>query len=620
MSFSTFGLHPKLLQAVEDLGFEQPTPIQAKAIPPLMEGKDVLGAAATGSGKTAAFLLPILHKLMDKPRGTTRALVLAPTRELAAQIADHFKALARHTALKGAAIYGGVGMEPQVQAFKRGVDVIVATPGRLLDHFQYPYAKLDGLEFVVLDEADRMLDMGFLPDVRRVLAKLPKKRQTMLFSATLPEPIVDLATEMLVEPVALNVERKSAPAKGISHAVFPVPHELKSHLLLELLKRAETNSVLAFTRTKHRANRLAEFLERRGVSVARIHGSRSQSQRTEALAGFKEGKYRVLVATDIAARGIDVEALGLVVNFDVPNIPEDYIHRVGRTARAELTGDAYTLVSPQEEPDLRGIERHLGKPLPRQKVDGFDYDHKPQERFEVPLADRIAAIRTRRSEERARAKAKAERRQGRQGQEASAGKPRLKQGERRGEGRPHEAPAPRGSQGNPPGSVRSQAAPANAVGAGTARDPRAPEARKDQASAGNHPRAGTQRPGDGRFRGEGKRRHEGQQSRPQGRGGREDRHGQARGRSGDRRNPKGGNRPFQPPPPPVAQEGFTFVRSSLRQVFSPGGPVPDTSGKREDVYRSHKDEVSGRSNWGKAWKRRSEMAGSAQKPGEDREG
>jgi ATP-dependent RNA helicase RhlE len=636
MSFSTFGLHPKLLQAVEDLGFEQPTPIQVKAIPPLMEGKDVLGAAATGSGKTAAFLLPILHKLMDKPRGTTRVLVLAPTRELAAQIADHFKALARHTALKGAAIYGGVGMEPQVQAFKRGVDVIVATPGRLLDHFQYPYAKLDGLEFVVLDEADRMLDMGFLPDVRRVLAKLPKKRQTMLFSATLPEPIVDLATEMLEEPVALNVERKSAPAKGISHAVFPVPHELKSHLLLELLKRAETNSVLAFTRTKHRANRLAEFLERRGVSVARIHGSRSQAQRTEALAGFKEGKYRVLVATDIAARGIDVEALGLVVNFDVPNIPEDYIHRVGRTARAELTGDAYTLVSPQEEPDLRGIERHLGKPLPRQKVDGFDYDHKPQERFEVPLADRIAAIRARRSEERARAKAKADRRPRTEGQEAGPAQPQARREHARKNGRAPDQRTPRparGAAGSADGAqVPQGSSPAGAASKHGRRQSRRPEDRRHQAPQeamaqrnGQHRKEGPRQDGqhqnrrDGQSRPSDRPRGDGQ-SRPQGRGGREDRHGQPRGRSGDRRNPKGGNRPFQPPPPPVAQEGFTFVRSSLRQVFSPGGPVPDTSGKREDVHRSHKDEVSGRSNWGKAWKRRSETAGAAQKPGEDREG
>jgi ATP-dependent RNA helicase RhlE len=408
MPFTTFNLHPKLLQALGDLGFTAPTPIQKIAIPPLMEGRDVLGAAATGSGKTAAFLLPILHALIDKPRGKTRALVLAPTRELAAQIVEHFNALAAHTHLKAAAVYGGVGMEPQVRAFERGVDLIAACPGRLLDHFQYPYARLEHLEYLVLDEADRMLDMGFLPDVRRILKALPARKQTLLFSATMPQPIVHLSKEMLKDPVALNIERKSAPAAGIRHAVFPVPEELKKYMLLQLLTRPEAKSVLAFTRTKHRANRLADFLDKNGVTCERIHGNRTQMQRTEALKGFKAGRYQVLVATDIAARGIDVEALGIVLNFDVPNIPEDYIHRAGRTARAELTGDAYTLVSPGEEGDLRSIERHIGKPFTRQKLEGFDYSHRPADRFEVPLAERIAAIRARKAEERARAKAKAE--------------------------------------------------------------------------------------------------------------------------------------------------------------------------------------------------------------------
>lgn len=415
MSFSSFKLDPKLLKAVEHLGFEQPTPIQRLAIPPLMEGRDVLAAAVTGSGKTAAFMLPILHHLLEKPRGTTRVLVMTPTRELAAQIADHMAELARFTNLKGAAVYGGVSMGPQQNAFRKGYDVIVATPGRLLDHFQYSYAKLQNLEFLVIDEADRMLDMGFLPDIKRILKQLPTKRQTLLFSATLPGPIVQLANEMLHNPEALNIERKSAPAEGITHVAYPVPHELKSKLLLELLKNPDARSVLAFTRTKHRANRLADFLEKRGVPVGRIHGSRSQAQRTEALAGFKKGKFRVLVATDIAARGIDVEDLGLVVNFDVPGLPEDYIHRVGRTARAEAKGDAFTFVSPNEEGDLRGIERHLGKRITRQKVAGFDYDSKPEEQFEVPLAERIAAIRARKSEERTRAKANADRRAARPG-------------------------------------------------------------------------------------------------------------------------------------------------------------------------------------------------------------
>jgi len=408
MAFSQFNLNPKLTQALKDIGFLTPTPIQKMAIPPLMEGRDILAAAATGSGKTAAFLLPIMNDLIDKPRGKTRVLVLAPTRELAAQIVEHFQMLAQHTGLKAAAIYGGVGMNPQVAAFNRKVDLIAACPGRLLDHFQYPYSKLDDLEYLVLDEADRMLDMGFLPDVRKVLKHLPSKRRTLLFSATMPPPIVQLSKEMLKDPVALNIERKSEPAAGIRHSIFPVAEELKKHLLLKLLKRPEAKSVLAFTRTKHRANRLADFLSRNGVTCERIHGNRSQLQRTDALKGFKEGKFQVLVATDIAARGIDVEALGLVVNFDVPAVPEDYIHRSGRTARAELTGDAYTLVSPQEEGNMRAIEKELGKTFPRQKVGGFDYAHKPDDKLEIPIGERIAQIRARKSEERARHKAKLE--------------------------------------------------------------------------------------------------------------------------------------------------------------------------------------------------------------------
>ncbi len=435
MPFDTFGLDPKLLRAVEHLGYEEPTPIQTMAIPPLMQGRDVLAAAATGSGKTAAFLLPILHRLLPRQRGTTRVLVLAPTRELAAQIAENLTELGRYSGIKGAAVFGGVAMGPQENAFRRGYDVIVATPGRLMDHMQYPYAKLSGLDVLVLDEADRMLDMGFLPDIKKILKQIPAKRQTLLFSATLPLPIVELAQDMLRDPVALNVERKSTPAEGISHSAYPVPHELKSKLLLHLLEKADARSVLAFTRTKHRANRLADFLEKRGVAAARIHGGRSQAQRTEALAGFKRGKFRVLVATDIAARGIDVEELGLVVNFDVPGLPEDYIHRVGRTARASATGDAYTLVSPGEEGDLRGIEKHIGKRLPRRKMEGFNYEAQPEERFEVPLAERIAAIRARKAEERARAKANAERRATRQSETSQPGGSKA-QGKRRDETHP----------------------------------------------------------------------------------------------------------------------------------------------------------------------------------------
>jgi len=438
MAFSAFELHPDLLRGVRDLGFTRPTPIQEQALPAGLAGSDLLACAQTGSGKTAAFLLPILQRLMGKPRGTTRALILTPTRELAAQIHEHFEALARHTPLNGAAVFGGVGMGPQEQAFRRGVDVIIATPGRLLDHFQQPYARLDGLEVLVLDEADRMLDMGFLPDIRRVLKHLPApaKRQTLFFSATMPAPIAELSREMLRAPVAINIERKQAPAKGVSQALYPVSEELKAHLFLELLKRGDIGNVIVFTRTKHRANRLSDFLEKHGVPNARIHGNRSQAQRTEALAGFKNGRFRVLVATDIVARGIDVEALEHVVNFDVPHLPEDYIHRVGRTARAEATGDAYTFVSPDEEKDLRAIERAVGKPIPRRIVEGFDYKKKPAERFEVPIQERIAEIRARKAEERARAKAKAERKAQREAEEAA----RPARGDRR---------APQGGGGRP---------------------------------------------------------------------------------------------------------------------------------------------------------------------------
>ena len=410
MAFSTFGLHPDLLRGVKEMGFTRPTPIQQDTIPPALQGKDILACAMTGSGKTAAFGLPILNRLMGKPRGKTRALILTPTRELAAQIEEHLTALAVHTPLSAAAVFGGVGMGPQEHAFRKGADVIVATPGRLLDHFRFPYARLDGLEILVLDEADRMLDMGFLPDIRRVLKHVPVKRQTLFFSATMPPPIVTLTREMLHNPFTVNLERNALPAVGITQAVYPVSQNLKSPLLVELLKRGDIKNVLVFTRTKHRANRLAESLAKQGISCERIHGNRSQMQRTAALAGVKDGRFKVLVATDIAARGIDVEALSHVVNFDVPHVPEDYIHRVGRTARAELTGDAFTFVSPEEETDLRQIEHAIGKRLPRITVSGFDYSKAPAEKFEIPLADRIAEIRARKAADRARAKEKAERR------------------------------------------------------------------------------------------------------------------------------------------------------------------------------------------------------------------
>jgi ATP-dependent RNA helicase RhlE len=403
MPFSRFPLHADLLRGVKELGFSRPTPIQEQAIPPAAEGRDILASAMTGSGKTAAFVLPILHRLMRKPRGVTRALVLTPTRELAAQIHAHLEELAVHTPITGASVFGGVGMAPQEHAFRSGVDVLVATPGRLLDHLRRPYARLSGLEVLVLDEADRMLDMGFLPDIRRILRQLPAKRQTLFFCATMPREILGLAREMLKDPVTINIERKSTPAVGITHAVYPVPRELKSALLLDLLERDVIADAIVFTRTKHRANRLAEYLERHGVETARIHGNRSQSQRTAALAGFKAGRHRVLVATDIVARGIDIEELGHVVNFDVPADPDAYIHRVGRTARAEATGDAITFVSPDEEPDLRSIEGALGRRLPRVTQPGFDYTQRPEGRLEVPLRDRLAGARGGRGGQRPRA-------------------------------------------------------------------------------------------------------------------------------------------------------------------------------------------------------------------------
>ena len=435
MSFAALNLHSAFLRAAEALGFTAPTPIQRDAIPPVLAGRDVVACAMTGSGKTAAFLVPIAQRLMDKPRGAVRALVIAPTRELAAQIEADLRDLARFTSVKGAAVFGGVGMGPQETAFRRGVDIIVATPGRLLDHMQHPYVRLDALEVLVLDEADRMLDMGFLPDIRRILGKLPKQRQTLLFSATMPAPIAALAREFLRNPVPINQERPAAPATGITHSVYPVAGDLKGGLLAALLKREEMRSVLVFTRTKHRANRLADQLAKRGIATDRIHGNRSQAQRTHALEGFKRGKYRVLVATDIAARGIDIDELSHVVNFDVPNVPDDYIHRAGRTARAGAVGEAVTFVAPDEMGDLKAIERAVGNSLPRLKLEGFDYAQRPAERLEIPLAERIAAIRAQKAAERARARDKA----ARQG-------PAHTPGQGRGQGPAH--PPARSSQGS----------------------------------------------------------------------------------------------------------------------------------------------------------------------------
>jgi ATP-dependent RNA helicase RhlE len=442
-SFNELGLNAELVRAVEDLGFTKPTPVQAEAIPPALAGRDVLACAMTGSGKTAAFLLPILQRLKDKPTGRTRVLIISPTRELAAQTNEHLADLAKHTRIRGAAIFGGVGMKPQEDALRRGVDIIAATPGRLLDHMQYDYAKLADIEILVLDEADRMLDMGFLPDIKRVLRHLPAKaRQTMLFSATMPAPILELSRTLLDNPERIAVERKQAPATGVTQTLYPVPSNLKVDLLIALLERNEIGNAIIFCRTKHRSNRLAEKLEKRGFEAARIHGNRSQNQRTEALAGFKSGRFRLLVATDIVARGIDVEALEHVVNFDVPNVPDDYIHRVGRTARADAIGDAYTFVSPEEENDMRAIERAVGRRIDRRMLDGFDYSVKSSEKFEVPIGERIAEIRARKSDERARARANAARRAERQASGNGVGRNGATGGSRGGS-----APGRRGRRG-----------------------------------------------------------------------------------------------------------------------------------------------------------------------------
>ncbi len=363
MTFKSLGLHPKLLDAIRDLGFDRPTQIQHDAIPAALDGADILACSATGSGKTAAFLLPTLDYLLEEKVTGPRVLVLTPTRELAGQIADDMGDLAKYTDLRVATVYGGVGMRPQEQAFRRKVEVIVACPGRLLDHMQQKYVDFRNVEILILDEADRMLDMGFLPDIRRILQRVPEDRQTLFFSATMPKEIAKLSGEILIDPVQIAIQRKQAPASGVNQKIFHVEQARKSRLLVDILDDRGGDSVLVFTRTKSRANRLTTFLTRHGIEAERIHGNRSQSQRERALSAFKNGRVRVLVATDVAARGIDVDSLGLVVNFDVPGQPEDYIHRVGRTARAEKKGDAYTFVSPEENGHLKDIEKKIGKKI-----------------------------------------------------------------------------------------------------------------------------------------------------------------------------------------------------------------------------------------------------------------
>lgn len=375
MSFDPFALHPRVLAGVRAVGYTAPTPIQEQAIPHVMAGKDVLGLAQTGTGKTAAFALPILHKLLsDGGRGRTRALVIAPTRELAEQIHQSFLALGQGTGLRSATIYGGVGMNPQIQALQRGTDVIVACPGRLLDLMQQGYGNFSKLEVLVLDEADHMFDMGFLPDIRNILGRLPKDRQSLLFSATMPAAVRHLVDETLKDPVTVAVDRSATAAETVDHVLYPVPQHLKTDLLLELLRRWDARRVLVFARTKHRAKRLAEKLDGRGgLNVASLQGNLSQRKRQEALDGFKRGDVHVLVATDIAARGIDVAMVSHVVNYDIPDSEEAYVHRIGRTGRATNEGDAVTFVTPDDASMVRRIEKTLGAPIERVDLEGFDY-------------------------------------------------------------------------------------------------------------------------------------------------------------------------------------------------------------------------------------------------------
>jgi len=374
MSFSTFTLDPRLQDGVRSLGFTQPTPIQSATIPAALTGQDILGSAETGTGKTAAYLLPVLQRLLANPGRThvPRVLIMVPTRELALQVAEQATQLNRRTDLRVAAIFGGVTMSTQTNALRRGVDIVIATPGRLLDHLTRKNLTFVALEVLVLDEADRMLDIGFLPDIRRVIAQLPRERQTMLFSATLTRPIIQLAAQITRNPARIQVEKTTTP-DAITQTFFPVPEHLKAQVLQQLLREEEMNSVLIFARTKHRADRVARQLQRVNIAAGVIHGNRSQGQRLSALEDFRRGKSRVLVATDIAARGIDVEGISHVVNYDVPMQPEDYVHRIGRTGRAQAVGAAYTLVTPTDESMVKKIEMVLQQKVQRRRLDGVDY-------------------------------------------------------------------------------------------------------------------------------------------------------------------------------------------------------------------------------------------------------
>lgn len=390
MQFSELGLHEAVQKAVTEQGYTEPTPIQAAAIPPVLEGLDVIGIAQTGTGKTAAFTLPLLTRLANGKAapGTVRALVLAPTRELAVQIEENVRAYSRHLPLSVACVYGGVGERPQITALRKGCDLLVATPGRLLDLAAQGHGDFRSLEVLVMDEADRMLDMGFLPSIRRIVRALPRTRQTLMFSATLSKEIEQLTTEFQRTPKLIQVGRRSNPAETVEQMFYECPHNLKQGLLTFLLGQPGWESVLVFSRTKHGADRICRKLAGAGIESVAIHANRSQSQRQRALEAFKSGRMRVLVATDIASRGIDVDGITHVVNFDFPDQLEDYVHRIGRTGRAQASGKSVTFITGEDLSDLRRLERLIGKPIPRPgRPEGFDYAEATRAAFAAPPVD-----------------------------------------------------------------------------------------------------------------------------------------------------------------------------------------------------------------------------------------
>jgi ATP-dependent RNA helicase RhlE len=381
MSFESFNLNEKVMAGVRAQGYETPTPIQLKSIPPIMQGRDLIGLAQTGTGKTAAFVLPVLDRLITFPRGQVRALIVSPTRELAEQTCETINVLARYTGLRCISIYGGVGMEHQNRALRSGVEIIVACPGRLLDHLLKGTVDLSRVEVLIIDEADRMFDMGFLPDIRNIVRCITKPHQTLLFSATMPEDIRRLVQEVLHDPVTINIGH-SAPIESVSHALYPVQPHLKTQLLKEILRSTETRSVIVFTRTKHRVERVAEQLLRAGYKVASLQGDMSQYARQAAMDGFREGTLKILVATDIAARGLDVLSISHVINYDMPDTTDAYTHRIGRTGRVDNTGEAFTLVTREDQTMIKDLERIFKKPIETRTLPGFNYAAEAPRRTE----------------------------------------------------------------------------------------------------------------------------------------------------------------------------------------------------------------------------------------------